>query len=125
MQKGKMLEPTIHAYGLTSGPRSFLQLFTKPGPFQYAIHLERLNELKVSVFDYVPMMDHFYLEADYLGFKLKIEDDFEGALYLVAPIEMPKEHFLVICKHIDSFDKTSFIENIKARLKYKKTNKKA
>ena len=119
-----MYKPTIHAHGL-SGPRSFIQMLTKPGPFQYAIHLERLDGVVIKAFDYVPMADCFTVIAEFLGDVFQIESDWEGELLLVAGLEMPKEKFEILSKHMDNITRTSLIENIKARTRFKNINKTA
>lgn len=120
-----MYKPTVHAHGLSLGPRSFIQMLTKPGPFQYAIHLERLDGVLIKAFNYVPMADCFTVVAEFLDDEFKLESDWEGALFLVAELKMPKEKFEILSRHMDNITRTSLIENIKARIRYKKLNENA
>jgi hypothetical protein len=106
----------------TSGFASWIELF-KPGVFQYTAHLERLTDLQITSFHYIPMVDDLAVEAMYKGHQFSINMAWGGDLDLVASVDVPEEIFDEVCRHMRAFRRVWPLQLIRAGKRYERIAK--
>ena len=81
-----------------------------PGPLRYLIHADRLPELKVESFRFVPSIDDFQAKLHYEDYEIDFEMHSDWTLLISAELEVPKEIFHTVANHFDNYCKVPWKE---------------
>jgi hypothetical protein len=106
-------------------PMGLLKSLFRPSVFQYVVHLERLDGLRITSFHYVQMLDELEVLANYEGQNFAVSMGPEGDLCLSAADQVPEDLFRRVCQHMQAYRRVWPASVISSSKRYAKIAKAA